>query len=143
LAPSRPLSRPDGLAVRQSFSPINSLHAIRSVLRTFGCAKFLSQFPKPLKSQAAQILSSLPQQLKSPVGGEGARMTNFECRIRDKLKGEDKLRSSELAVRSSEFSSRIDAASGLVGKKTPLGEQILKLRADLLRNSRSNATANG
>ena len=32
-----------------------------------------------------------------------------------------------------EFSSRIGAVSGLVGKKTPLGEQILKLRADLLR----------
>jgi hypothetical protein len=31
----------------------------------------------------------------------------------------------------------------LVGKKTPLGEQILKLRSDLLRTSRSNGTANG
>jgi hypothetical protein len=42
-----------------------------------------------------------------------------------------------------EFSSRIDAVAGLVGKKTPLGEQILKLRAELLRNSRSNGSANG
>ena len=42
-----------------------------------------------------------------------------------------------------EFSSRIDAVAGLVGKKTPLGEQILKLRSDLLRNSRSNGNANG
>jgi hypothetical protein len=41
-----------------------------------------------------------------------------------------------------EFSSRIDAVSGLVGKETPLGEQILKLRSDLLRTSRSNVTVN-
>jgi hypothetical protein len=46
------------------------------------------------------------------------------------------------AVLYDEFSSRIEAAAGLVGKKTPLGQQILKLRADLLRNSRSNGNAN-
>jgi hypothetical protein len=39
-----------------------------------------------------------------------------------------------------EFSSRIDAVAGLVGKKRPLGEQILRLRADLLRPTNSRAS---
>lgn len=42
-----------------------------------------------------------------------------------------------------EFSSRIDAAAGLVGKKSPLGQQILQLRSDLLRANRSNGNGPG
>ena len=63
----------------------------------------------------------------------------------DTLKASLKSATQEATQASSilydEFSSRIDAASGLVGKKTPLGQQILQLRSDLLRASRSNGTA--
>ena len=61
------------------------------------------------------------------------------------LKSSLKGATQEVAAASSslydEFSSRIEAVSGLVGKKTPLGQQFLKLRADLLRANRSNGSA--
>ena len=41
------------------------------------------------------------------------------------------------------FSSRIDAALGAVGKKSALGKQIARIRADLRRNARSNGNGNG
>jgi hypothetical protein len=41
------------------------------------------------------------------------------------------------------FSSRIDAALGAVGKKSALGKQIARIRADLRRNARNNGNGNG
>ena len=61
------------------------------------------------------------------------------------LKAALKIKTQEVAGASSglydEFSSRIDAVAGLVGKKTPLGEQILKLRSDLLRSGGSRSVS--
>ena len=60
------------------------------------------------------------------------------------LKATLKSKTLEVAAASTglydEFTSRIYAVAGLVGKKSPLGEQILKLRSDLLRSGGSRST---
>ena len=57
--------------------------------------------------------------------------TQESCKTSLKLATQDVTKASTGLY--DECSSRIDAVAGLVGKKSPLGEQILKLRADLLR----------
>ena len=57
--------------------------------------------------------------------------TQESCKTSLKLATQDVTKASTGLY--DEFSSRIDAVAGLVGKKTPLGEQILKLRVELLR----------
>jgi hypothetical protein len=41
------------------------------------------------------------------------------------------------------FSTRIDAAMGVVGKKTTLGQQIARIRANLRRNGNGSNNGNG
>ena len=87
---------------------------------------------------------------KAPVTDIVKALTNKKDLFVAKSAEQETLKSSlkgatqEVAAASSslydEFSSRIEAVSGLVGKKTPLGQQILKLRADLLRANRSNGS---
>ena len=67
--------------------------------------------------------------------------TQESCKTSLKLATQDVTKASTGLY--DEFSSRIDAVAGLVGKKTPLGEQILKLRADLLRAANTRNAKDG
>ena len=67
--------------------------------------------------------------------------TQESCKTSLKLATQDVTKASTGLY--DEFSSRIDAVAGLVGKKTPLGEQILKLRADLLRAATTRNAKDG